>query len=151
MSEDFKHIVRLAGTDLDGTKKIEFGLMKIKGIGYHMANAIVKVAKLDRDVRIGNLTDIEISKLDDVIKEPSKYGVPDWLLNRQKDPDKGTNFHVVGSDLALTNRADIEKMIKNRSWKGVRHTLGLKLRGQRTKTTGRKGRAVGIKRRRTRQ
>jgi small subunit ribosomal protein S13 len=52
---------------------------------------------------------------------------------------------LIGPDLALRTKADIDFVREIRTWKGVRHSLGLKVRGQRTKSTGRKGRAVGVK------
>jgi small subunit ribosomal protein S13 len=54
----------------------------------------------------------------------------------------------VGSDLVLQTKADIDQMKKMKSWKGIRHTYGLKVRGQRTRTTGRKGKAIGVKKKR---
>ena len=44
----------------------------------------------------------------------------------------------------MSVKSDIDFMTDIRSWKGIRHSLGLKVRGQRTRTTGRKGRAVGV-------
>jgi small subunit ribosomal protein S13 len=52
---------------------------------------------------------------------------------------------LIGPDLTLRTKADIDFVKEIRTWKGVRHSLGLKVRGQRTKSTGRKGRAVGVK------
>jgi ribosomal protein S13 len=73
-----------------------------------------------------------------------KHGVPAWLLNRRKDLETGRALHFIGPDLTLRIMADITFMREMRSWKGTRHSLGLKVRGQRTKTTGRSGRVVGV-------
>lgn len=145
-SEEFRYIVRVAGTDVDGTKKLPYGLLKIRGISSRIADAVVKVAGFDPEVRAGNLTDVEIRKLEAIIKEPSRRGVPSWLLNRRKDLETGKDVHLTGSDLALRKREDITLMTDTRSWKGVRHSLGLKVRGQKTRTTGKKGRVVGVTR-----
>lgn len=147
---DFRYIIRMIGTDIDGLKKLPIGLLKIKGINNRLADAIVKVAGFDLGMSVGNLTDAEIKKLEDVIKEPSKFGVPVWLLNRRKDLETGKDLHLTGPDLTLSTRAGIKLMVESRSWKGVRHSLGLKVRGQKTRTTGRKGRVVGVRRKRAR-
>jgi small subunit ribosomal protein S13 len=144
--EEFRYIVRVAGTDVDGTKKLPYGLLKIRGISSRIADAVVKVAGFNPEVRAGNLTDVEIRKLEAVVKEPSRHGVPAWLLNRRKDLETGKDVHLTGSDLALRKREDITLMTDTRSWKGVRHSLGLKVRGQKTRTTGKKGRVVGVTR-----
>nr|HDO80640.1 30S ribosomal protein S13 [Candidatus Bathyarchaeota archaeon] len=82
----------------------------------------------------------------DAVSNPSSVGIPSWMLNRQKDLETGKDLHLIGSQLALTVKNDIELMKRIRCWKGVRHALGLKVRGQRTKTTGRKGQTVGVRR-----
>jgi small subunit ribosomal protein S13 len=51
---------------------------------------------------------------------------------------------LIGPDATLGVKGDIDFMTDIRTWKGIRHSLGLKVRGQRTRTTGRKGRAVGV-------
>jgi small subunit ribosomal protein S13 len=147
---DFRYIVRIIGTDIDGLKKLPIGLLKIKGINNRLADAIVKVAGFNPLMSVGNLTDAEIKKLENIIKEPSKFGVPIWLLNRRKDLETGKDLHLTGPDLTLSTRTGIKLMVESRSWKGVRHSLGLKVRGQKTRTTGRKGRVVGVRRKRAR-
>jgi small subunit ribosomal protein S13 len=57
----------------------------------------------------------------------------------------------VTSDLIFYVRNDIEREKRTKSWRGVRHTLGLKVRGQRTRTTGRTGMTVGVTRRKVAQ
>jgi len=145
MSREFRHIVRLSGTDLDGTKKLIYGLTKIRGVGVSLANAIAKAADLKAEMKIGNLTEAEVEKIEDVIADPTKYGIPPRLLNRRKDLESGRDLHLVGPDLALRVKSDIDFMKDIRTWKGIRHSLGLKVRGQRTRTTGRMGKAVGVR------
>jgi small subunit ribosomal protein S13 len=91
---DFRYIVRIIGTDIDGLKKLPIGLLKIKGINNRLADAIVKVAGFNPLMSVGNLTDAEIKKLENIIKEPSKFGVPIWLLNRRKDLETGSRPHI---------------------------------------------------------
>lgn len=145
MSKEFRHIVRITETDLDGTLKINQAISKIKGVGIGLADVIIKKAGVSPETRTGFLSEAEIEKLEDIIKKPGKYGVPCWLLNRPKDAETGKDLHLVGSDLTLQIKNDIEAMKKIRSWRGYRHAYGLKVRGQRTKVTTRTGKAVGVK------
>jgi len=145
MSKEFKHIVRIAETDLDGTLKINHALSNIKGIGIGLAQIIVKKAGVNPEARVGFLSDAEIEKLEDIVKKPAKHGLPAWLLNHPKDMQTGKDLHLIGSELTLQIKNDIEEMKKIRSWRGYRHAYGLKVRGQRTKVTGRTGKAVGVK------
>jgi len=101
---------------------------------------------MDPDKRLGFLTDVEVKKIEEALMNPASVNVPSWMLNRRKDLDTGKDIHLTGSNLVLTIKNDIELMKRIRCWKGVRHALGLKVRGQRTKTTGRKGRTVGVHR-----
>jgi len=145
LSKEYRHILRVAGTDLDGSKQTPYGLMGISGISVNFARAVVKAAGLSETARLGSLSDSELQRLEDAIRNPKKYGVPYWLMNRRKDRTTGENIHLIGPDLALQKKEDIAFMQNIRSWKGVRHSLGLKVRGQRTKTTGRTGRSVGVR------
>jgi len=145
MSREYRFIVRFIGTDLDGSKKVAYGLSKIRGVGPNFAHAVVKAARVNPDSRIGSLSEGDISRLEDAIKDPAKHGIPARMFNRRKDIETGRDMHLVGPDLTLGMKADIDLMKDIRSWKGIRHSLGLKVRGQRTRTTGRSGKAVGVK------
>ncbi len=133
------------GVDLDGSKKLVYGLTKIRGIGVSLSSAIARAAGMKPEVRIGQLSEEEVDKIEDVISDPLKFGIPSRLVNRRKDLETGRDLHLVGPDLALRVKTDIDFMKDLRTWKGIRHSLGLKVRGQRTKTTGRSGKAVGVK------
>ncbi|RLF79619.1 30S ribosomal protein S13 [Thermococci archaeon] len=145
---EYRAIIRIAGTDCDGSRRIDHGLRTIKGVGLNMARAVVKAAGLPLNMRLGYLTDEEVEKIEKILENPIQYGIPEWMLNRQRDPEMGISRHIIGSDWDITVRFDIEKMKRIKSWKGVRHALGLKVRGQRTRTTGRKGKTVGVVRKR---
>lgn len=145
MSTEYRQILRLAGSDLDGSKQIPYGLSAINGISVNYARAVVKAAGISENTRLGSLSDSELQKLEEIIRNPGKYGIPSWLMNRRKDRTTGNDFHIIGPDLTLKKKEDINFMQNIRSWKGIRHSLGLKVRGQRTKTTGRTGRSVGVK------
>ena len=143
-SREFRHIVRIKGKDVDGTKSLIYSLTNIRGIGVGLSNAIVKASELKPDVRVGQLTAEEVSRIEQIMSDPPKFGIPGRFTNRQHDPESGRDLHLVGPDLALRTKADIDFMREIQSWRGIRHSLGLKVRGQRTKTTGRKGKAVGV-------
>jgi len=145
MSREFQHIIRFAGTDLEGTQPVTYALTSIKGVGIKLANAVIEKSGISPEARMGFLSSADVEKIEDIITNPVKYGIPIWLLNRRKDLETGEDIHLLGSDLVLQTKNDIDQMKKIRSWKGFRHSYGLKVRGQRTKTTGRKGKAIGVK------
>jgi small subunit ribosomal protein S13 len=150
MPKEFRHITRIVDTDLVGTLKVINAISKIKGIGINTADALVKKAGVEPDLRLGFLPEQDLRKLEDMIRNPTKHGFPNWLFNRQKDLETGKDIHLIGSDLVLATKTDIDNMKASKSWKGYRHSYGLKARGQRTKTTGRKGKAIGVKKKSTR-
>ncbi|MEM3622395.1 MAG: 30S ribosomal protein S13 [Candidatus Bathyarchaeia archaeon] len=145
MSGEFRHILRIIDTDVDGTLKAPYALRKIKGISLNLANAILKKAGINPDTRAGFLTEAEVERIEEIINEPTKFGLPIWLLNRRKDLETGKDMHLISADLVLRNKMDIEQMKEVKSWRGYRHAYGLKVRGQRTRTTGRSGKALGVK------
>ena len=144
-SREFRHILRFIGTDIDGSKKTVYGISKLRGVGPNFAHAVVKAARVNPEARIGTLSEAELGRIEDAIRDPAKHGIPPRLFNRRKDLDTGRDTHLVGPDLALRTKSDIDLMKDIRTWKGIRHSLGLKVRGQRTRTTGRSGKAVGVK------
>ena len=145
MSEEFQHILRITGTDVDGTQKTAYALTKIKGVSLNLANAILGKAGVNPEKRAGFLTEAEVERIEEIIKEPTKHELPSWLLNRRKDVETGKDLHLISADLFLRTKMDIDQMKDMRSWRGYRHAYGLKVRGQRTRTTGRKGKAVGVR------
>jgi len=147
VSREFKYIVRLYGTSLDGTKPVPYALCDVKGVGIRLARSITKREGVDPSMRLGDLSDGEIKRLEDTLNNPLARGIPSWMINRRKDPQTGENLHLLTADLDLRVKDDIDLMRETRSWKGERHSRGLKVRGQRTKTAARKGRSVGVSRR----
>jgi small subunit ribosomal protein S13 len=131
-------------TRVDGNAKVEYGLTQIRGIGRRFAQAIVKTANVDPNIRIGALPEKDLSRLEEIILDPIKNGIPNWMVNRKKDLRTGKDTHVFGNMLEITTKRDIDRMKRMRSYKGIRHGLGLKVRGQRTKSTGRHGLTVGV-------
>ena len=148
MSREFRHIVRVTDTDIDGSLKVGYALTKIKGVSISLVNAVLKKAGVNPEIRLGLLSEEQVKKIEDVLLDPAKYGIPSWLLNRRKDLETGKDLHLLGSDLVLRTKMDIDLMKKIKSWKGYRHAYGLKVRGQRTRTTGRTGKTVGVSKKR---
>ena len=120
------------------------GLTQIRGVGYMFANTILNVLKINPDQRIGYLSPEQVKSIESIIKNPSASNFPSWFLNRRKDVETGEDKHLITSDIAFTVRNDIEREKTSGSWRGIRHMFGLKVRGQRTRCTGRKGGAVGV-------
>jgi small subunit ribosomal protein S13 len=145
--ENFNYIIRLVNTDINGENNIVQGLTQIKGIGRHMATFIADTAGVDRKIKFGNLPEPEIEKLKEVIENIDEYA-PAWMLNYQKDVYTGDNMHIISTDVAIRLRDDINMMKMIRSYRGIRHELGLKVRGQRSSSNGRKGLALGVSKRR---
>jgi len=145
-ASEYKHILRIAGKDIDVSRKIVVALSAVKGIGHNLAQVLLQSLKINPNIRLGFLTDKELADIESVIRDPARVGMPDWFLNRRKDMETGTNRHLITSDLDFMISNDIEREKSVMSWRGYRHMFGLRVRGQCTRTTGRKGGAVGVKR-----
>ena len=146
MPEEFKHIVRLAGKDLVGEKRVQLALADLKGVNLNFARAVAYAADVNHFVKLGSLDKEQVDRLEKVLRNPIEHGIPSWMLSRRKDYETGKDLHLIGADVAMTIRADIGRERRIRSRRGIRHELGLSVRGQRTRTTGRKGLVVGVKR-----
>jgi small subunit ribosomal protein S13 len=140
---EFNSLVRIINTSIEGHRKVAFGLSQIRGVGRRLAQAAVRISGIDPNLRVGILTDEQIEKLVAIVKDPVKHGIPKWMVNRQKDLRTGEYRHVTGTDIELLLKMDIDRMKRMRCWKGIRHMYHLKVRGQRTRTTGRHGLVVG--------
>lgn len=145
--QELKYFVRIANTDLDGNKPIQHALTKIKGLSFMFSNAILNVAGIEKAKKAGYLPDEHVARIDEIIKDPSKFGIPPWLFNRKMDPEDGTDRHLTSTTLTFTQDNDIKMMKKMKSYKGIRHSLGLPVRGQRTRSNFRKnkGKVMGVK------
>jgi small subunit ribosomal protein S13 len=145
MSQEYRYIVRIMGTDVTGTLKTSYAVSQIKGVSSSLSNAILRKAGVNPDLRVGYITESDVAKIEDVIRDPVKYNIPGWMFNRRKDSDTGKDVHVLSADLAFKIKTDIDGAKEIRSWRGYRHAYSLKVRGQRTKTTGRQGKSLGVK------
>jgi small subunit ribosomal protein S13 len=144
LTAEYQYIVRIVGNDIPGERKMIVGLTQIRGVGYMFANTILNVLKINPNQRIGYLSQEQINSIEGIIKNPSTSKFPSWFLNRRKDVETGEDKHLITSDIAFTVRNDVEREKTSGSWRGIRHMFGLKVRGQRTRCTGRKGGAVGV-------
>ena len=141
-------IVRIAGKDINGSYAIPKALNQVKGIGINIAHAIALVAEREFGIKvsteIGSLSDQDTEKLEGIITEPGKYGIPRFMLNRQRDKDTNVDMHLSGTDLMLRVKQDVEADVRVQSWRGYRHQYRQKVRGQRTRSTGRTGETIGV-------
>src|ERR671918_1207599 len=133
------------GKDVEGDKKITVALSKVRGIGYNFAQVLLQKLNISPYIRVGLLTDKELHDIENALKDPNKIGIPSFYFNRRKDMDTGSNLHLLTSDLDFIVSNDIDREKSIMSWRGYRHMFGLRVRGQCTRTTGRKGGAVGVK------
>ncbi len=143
VKEDFRYIVRMASTDLDGTRSVAYALTAIDGVGIRVAEAIADTVNVPRYERLGNLSEEQTDKIEETLGKLGEV-FPDWMVNRPKDWETGLDLHAFGSDWDLRIRDDINRMKMIRSYKGVRHETGQKVRGQRTRSNGRTGLTVGV-------
>lgn len=137
-------MVRVANTDLDGDKPLVRALTGIKGVSHAMSNAVCSVSRFDPNTKLKSLKESDIRKLENIIHNPIKFGIPSFLVNRRRDIETGKDLHSAAVNLEMTQKFDVQRMINIKSYKGVRHMLGLPVRGQRTRSSFRKGRSVGV-------
>lgn len=134
-------VIRIASKDIPGSLTIYTGLTRIKGISWAMSKVVCKKIGIDKERKIGSLTEEEIKKIEHFIKNPS---APKYLLNRRKDFETGEDTHLTGVNLDLKKEADIKRLKKIKSYRGLRHSIGLPVRGQRTKSHFRRNKQKGV-------
>ncbi|MBS3093579.1 30S ribosomal protein S13 [Candidatus Pacearchaeota archaeon] len=137
-------IVRIMQTDIPGNKRTLAGLTYIKGVSWSISNAMCKLLQLDPMKKIGDLSEVEIKRIFQFLENPQ---LPLFLMNRRKDIETGSDFHLITTKLDMTKEFDIRRLKKIRSYRGLRHATGQPTRGQRTRshfrTRGKK--AAGMK------
>ncbi|KAI0702966.1 putative ribosomal protein S18 [Cerioporus squamosus] len=136
--QQFQHILRLLNTNVDGKRKIMYALTEIKGVGRRYANLVCKKADVDLNKRAGELNSDELERIVTIIQNPTQFKIPTWFLNRQRDIVDGKNSQILSNG----------RLKKIRAHRGLRHFWGLRVRGQHTKTTGRRGKTVGVSKKR---
>ncbi len=146
--ENFQYIVRIANKDIKGERKIQLALADIKGIGIRQAKILVNKFQIDQNKRVGELSEEEVLKIREYVENKEYSDMPVWLLNHRNDVTTGKNFNLLSNDLALQINDDITLMKKMRSFRGIKHERGHKVRGQKTRSNGRRGLSMGVVRRR---
>ncbi|MCG7844914.1 MAG: 30S ribosomal protein S13 [Methanomassiliicoccales archaeon] len=141
--DDFRYIVRIVNTDIDGNKPVVVGVQNIKGVGKRVAEVVVRKAGLDRMAKIGTLDEAATDELAKMIITYGEYA-PNWVINRQSDYETGEDHHIVGVDMDIVLKDDLNRLKMIRCYRGVRHDTGHKVRGQRTRSNGRKGLTLGV-------
>ncbi len=136
--------MRILSADVPGKFPLQRGLTRIKGIGPSLSHALCVRLNLDPEKKIHSLSNEEIKKLEEQLK--SMEGVDSWMLNRRRDYDSGEDQHLLTTDIKFRTSFDIKRLQKIKSYRGLRHAAGLPVRGQRTKAHFRKGKALGVKR-----
>ncbi|KNC53247.1 40S ribosomal protein S18 [Thecamonas trahens ATCC 50062] len=143
--DNFQHILRVLNTNVDGKRKIVYALTAIKGVGRRFSTMVCKKADIDTTKRAGELTPEEVEKVVDIITDPMKFNIPEYFFNRQRDFATGKTMQLYSNNVDMKLREDLERLRKIRAHRGIRHLLGIPVRGQHTKTTGRHGRVVAMR------
>lgn len=144
--KDFRYIVRIADTDLDGHYPIPLALTQIKGIGIRVATAITDILGYERTKPIGEISEEDAEKIEEILKNLPQH-LPSWMLNHRREMFTGKDMHFYSTNLGMKIRDEINLLKKIRCYRGIRHEQGQKVRGQRTRSNGRTGMTVGVIRR----
>ena len=147
VDDDFKYILRLAGSDVDGEKPAFVALTDLSGIGIRISEILIQRLGYPGTKKIGHMSDEDTEKLEEMIENLEEI-IPKWLLNRQKDWESGEDIHLFGPELDMTIKDDVNRMRMVRCYRGIRHETGQKVRGQRTRSNGRSGLTLGVSRKR---
>src|SRR3989344_5217775 len=102
--EQLRPFLRVFNTDLIGGKPIGNALLKIKGVGFTMANSVCNVLSIDKNVKAGLLTDADARKIEEAIKTK----MPNFTINRRGEFTTNENKHLVGGDLIFEVDNDIK-------------------------------------------
>ena len=108
-------MARISGIDLPNSKRVEIGLTYIYGIGRNISNDILTKAKIDKNVRVSDLTDEQVNKIRTIIEK---------------------EYQVEG-DLRRDVSLNIKRLMDLGNYRGLRHRKHMPVRGQRTKTNAR--------------
>ena len=140
-TKETRRIVRILTTDIDGSLNVERALRKIRGVSFMFSKAVCIATGTDSRRKVGQLSEVEVKTLEGFIKKPQ---LPAWMHNRRKDPETGEDMHITMADLQLKKRDDINLLRKLRAYKGIRHELGQPVCGQRTRSSFRTQKSVGV-------
>lgn len=150
VDENFRYIVRIMNTDIDGNRTFAIGIQNVKGVGPRVAAVVAKRSGIKLNEKMGNLSEAQTDEITKIISNYPEFA-PHWAVNRQNDVESGEDTHVFGVDLDIVKKDDINRMKMIRCYKGVRHEQGQKVRGQRTRSNGRTGLTMGVSRQKAQQ
>ncbi len=146
--ENYRGIIRIVGKDLNGELPLKLALIRIRGIGTNLADnlcrAIEKELGIPSSKEVGEMSEEQLLKIEEIVKSPERHGIAGYNLNRQKDMESGNDKHLLANDLTFAIRQDVQTGVNTKSWSGWRHQMGQRVRGQKTRTTGRTGMSVGV-------
>ncbi|MHB1932133.1 MAG: 30S ribosomal protein S13 [Thermoplasmata archaeon] len=140
---NFRYIVRVSNTDLDGRRPTALAIARVRGVGHRIAGVVCRLAEVDPKEMIGNLPEPTVERIEASLGQIATR-LPAWMINHPKETVSGQSLHFFGPDLETSRRDDINWMRMIRSYRGVRHERGQKVRGQRTRSNGRTGMAAGV-------
>ena len=140
---NFRYIVRVANTDLDGRRRTGLALTGVSGVGLRIAEAACQLTGVDAHSLIGDLPEPVVEQIEATLLDLPKK-IPPWMVNEPRDYLAGATSHHIGPDLQTAERDAVNQMKMIRSYRGVRHERGQKVRGQRTRSNGRTGMAAGV-------
>ncbi len=133
----------MANTDLDGTRAVALALTGVRGVGLRIAEVACHLTNVPAGEMIGNLPETTVDGIEAALNQLTTR-VPVWMVNHPHEPIAGESPHYFGPDLETRRRDDVNQMKMIRSYRGVRHERGQKVRGQRTRSNGRTGMAAGV-------
>ncbi len=131
-----RKIVRIADTDLDGSKKVKDLLRSITGISFSYSNALIRALNIPGDKKLQDMDEKELKELKEALSDPFKYKLPHWIFNWRRDEETGSDYHLLSNDLKSKTTMRIQKIKTSRSYRGYRHSFNYKLRGQKVKSRG---------------
>jgi small subunit ribosomal protein S13 len=132
---------------------IKKAMTAVRGVGRRYASICADIAEIklgiSPDHQVGLLTDKQLEDIEKIIINPSEHNIPTYIRNRRKNYLTGEDEHLITNELGFAIKTDVEKEMKSKSWRGISHMFRKKVRGQRTKSTGRKGSTMGVSRKKT--
>ncbi|EIJ89646.1 small subunit ribosomal protein S18e [Nematocida parisii] len=143
-SAQMQDIIRMYNTNINGRSTIIRSLTGIRGIGLRVSTLLCKKANIDTSLRAGQVEQEKLDVISKILESPQSYGVPDWMLNRQKDPLTGEYKQLIANQVEADYRLYLERAKRVKHIRGLRLLKGLKVNGQRTKSNGRRGKTVGV-------
>ncbi|KAI5190046.1 small subunit ribosomal protein S18e [Nematocida minor] len=143
-SAQMQDIIRMYNTNINGRSTIVRSLTGIRGIGLRISTLICKIADIDMSLRAGQIEQEKLDQIAKILESPQSFGIPEWMLNKQRDPVSGETKQLIANQVEADYRMYLERAKRLKHVRGIRLLKGLKVNGQRTKSNGRRGKTVGV-------